>query len=263
MNCYVEALKKYFVFSGRASRREFWWFALVTVVLSAVPLFILGVIKEFTFDHMTDNKTNYNDTHNSQMTLDEFLFGDTNSTTSTNPAEIRSWEDMSLDEIWASSDRAKAVAERLRQRQEARAKGLSPDIAKNDSKSPIKTLLGIDRTFEEIWAESESAASAANQINKREKSFSDKLDAGLESLFCFDINTGSILVGLFFYIVICSAIPLLSCTVRRLHDISRSGWNLGFILFPPILGLIMLVYLLAKKGDDGTNKYGEPLNNKT
>ncbi|MCL2220085.1 MAG: DUF805 domain-containing protein [Chitinispirillia bacterium] len=36
MNYYVEALKKYFVFSGRASRREFWWFVGITAFLCFV-----------------------------------------------------------------------------------------------------------------------------------------------------------------------------------------------------------------------------------
>lgn len=31
---YVEALKKYATFSGRASRREYWWFALVSTLVT-------------------------------------------------------------------------------------------------------------------------------------------------------------------------------------------------------------------------------------
>ncbi len=37
-------LRKYFVFSGRASRSEFWWFYLFTVVLGAVGGFIDGIL---------------------------------------------------------------------------------------------------------------------------------------------------------------------------------------------------------------------------
>ncbi|MFR9800039.1 DUF805 domain-containing protein [Streptomyces sp. MS06] len=43
MNWYVEVLKKYVVFSGRARRQEFWMFALFNLI-ALVVLFILGMI---------------------------------------------------------------------------------------------------------------------------------------------------------------------------------------------------------------------------
>lgn len=51
-------------------------------------------------------------------------------------------------------------------------------------------------------------------------------------------------------------IPSLSVTVRRLHDIGYSGWNvlLGLI---PIIGGIWLLVLTATQGDPCANKYGE------
>lgn len=36
MNWYLEVLKKYAVFSGRARRREYWFFALFNVIVTAV-----------------------------------------------------------------------------------------------------------------------------------------------------------------------------------------------------------------------------------
>lgn len=43
---YINVLKKYCDFKGRASRSEYWWFTLVNVViacvLSLIPLMILG-----------------------------------------------------------------------------------------------------------------------------------------------------------------------------------------------------------------------------
>ncbi|PCH97178.1 MAG: DUF805 domain-containing protein [Rhodobacteraceae bacterium] len=39
-------LRKYFVFQGRASRSEFWWFALATTVISIV----LSIIEGWAFD---------------------------------------------------------------------------------------------------------------------------------------------------------------------------------------------------------------------
>lgn len=50
-------------------------------------------------------------------------------------------------------------------------------------------------------------------------------------------------------------LPLLACTVRRLHDTSRSGWfmMLGLI---PIFGHIPLLTMLLLPGQIGENKYG-------
>lgn len=49
-------------------------------------------------------------------------------------------------------------------------------------------------------------------------------------------------------------IPGLSVSVRRLHDINKSGWWL--LLSLTIIGLIPLLYWACKKGDDDGNKYG-------
>lgn len=48
--------------------------------------------------------------------------------------------------------------------------------------------------------------------------------------------------------------PSLAVGARRLHDIGKSGWwQLLWIV--PIIGLIIF-YLLAKKGDEGENRFG-------
>ena len=36
-------LSKYGTFSGRASRSEFWWFYLFTVIVSGIPIFLGGI----------------------------------------------------------------------------------------------------------------------------------------------------------------------------------------------------------------------------
>ena len=43
-------------------------------------------------------------------------------------------------------------------------------------------------------------------------------------------------------------IPALAVTVRRLHDVGKSGWML-LIIFIPLIGPIWLLYLLLQKGD--------------
>ncbi|SDE50744.1 DUF805 domain-containing protein [Riemerella columbipharyngis] len=51
-------------------------------------------------------------------------------------------------------------------------------------------------------------------------------------------------------------IPGLAVTVRRLHDVGKSGW---FILIGliPIIGSIWLIVLMFTDGNKGPNMYGE------
>lgn len=44
MNWYLEVLKKYAVFNGRARRAEYWWFFLFSVIISIVLSVIDGFI---------------------------------------------------------------------------------------------------------------------------------------------------------------------------------------------------------------------------
>ena len=50
-------------------------------------------------------------------------------------------------------------------------------------------------------------------------------------------------------------LPSLAALVRRLHDVDRSGWWY-FIVFIPIIGFIVLIVFLVKRGTPGTNRYG-------
>ena len=50
-------------------------------------------------------------------------------------------------------------------------------------------------------------------------------------------------------------IPSLAVTVRRLHDVGKSGWMYLIILIP-IIGAIWLLVLLATDGQPGTNSWG-------
>jgi uncharacterized membrane protein YhaH (DUF805 family) len=52
-------------------------------------------------------------------------------------------------------------------------------------------------------------------------------------------------------------IPSLSVSVRRLHDIGRSGWWV-LLSFIPIVGWIILIVWACQRGDDGSNGYGAP-----
>ena len=53
-------------------------------------------------------------------------------------------------------------------------------------------------------------------------------------------------------------IPSLSLTIRRLHDVNKSGWNILWIL--TIIGAFYVIYLNIIKGSEGDNHYGAPSN---
>ena len=51
-------------------------------------------------------------------------------------------------------------------------------------------------------------------------------------------------------------IPEIAVSIRRLHDINKSGW--WILLSLTIIGIIPLTYFYCIKGDDGVNDYGQP-----
>lgn len=50
-------------------------------------------------------------------------------------------------------------------------------------------------------------------------------------------------------------IPGLAVTIRRLHDIGKSGWWL-LIAFVPLIGALVLLLFVVREGDRETNEYG-------
>lgn len=50
-------------------------------------------------------------------------------------------------------------------------------------------------------------------------------------------------------------LPNLGLSVRRLHDINKSGWLL-LLSFIPLVGAIILIVWWAKEGDAEPNQYG-------
>ena len=50
----------------------------------------------------------------------------------------------------------------------------------------------------------------------------------------------------------------LTLSVRRLHDIDRSGW--WFLILFTIIGIFVLIYWACKRGNEGENRFGaDPL----
>ena len=62
--------------------------------------------------------------------------------------------------------------------------------------------------------------------------------------------------GLFNYVYITAIlIPTFAVSIRRLHDVGKSGW-FSLIVLVPVLGLIWLIILFCSNGVDGQNRYG-------
>ena len=64
------------------------------------------------------------------------------------------------------------------------------------------------------------------------------------------------LSGLLFISNFIFLIPEIAVSIRRLHDINKSGW--WILLTLTIIGIIPLTYFYCIKGDDGVNYYGQP-----
>jgi len=64
------------------------------------------------------------------------------------------------------------------------------------------------------------------------------------------------LSGLLFISNFIFLIPEIAVSIRRLHDINKSGW--WILLTITIIGIIPLIYFYCIKGDDGVNDYGQP-----
>lgn len=60
-----------------------------------------------------------------------------------------------------------------------------------------------------------------------------------------------------FYIIYMLAVlvPGIAVTVRRLHDVGKSGW-MYFIVLIPLIGAIWLLVLLFTDSNPGSNQYG-------
>jgi uncharacterized membrane protein YhaH (DUF805 family) len=56
-----------------------------------------------------------------------------------------------------------------------------------------------------------------------------------------------------------TALPSISVSVRRLHDLDRSGWW-WWLWSVPVIGFILLIIWFASRGTDGPNRFGaDPL----
>ena len=71
------------------------------------------------------------------------------------------------------------------------------------------------------------------------------------------LTAGELPYGVFYYLYILAVlIPQLAVSVRRLHDVGKSGWMFLIVLIP-LVGPIWLLVLMATDSQQGTNKWGE------
>lgn len=76
-------------------------------------------------------------------------------------------------------------------------------------------------------------------------------------LFVWDDNKAFNVITLLAFIVyvLVSVVPAVAITIRRLHDIEKSGYYY-FLQFIPLVGTVWFIILMSIKGDYGKNKYG-------
>jgi uncharacterized membrane protein YhaH (DUF805 family) len=58
-----------------------------------------------------------------------------------------------------------------------------------------------------------------------------------------------------FALLLAMLLPSLAVSVRRLHDIGRSGWWL-LIGFVPLIGMLVLLVFAARDSEPGDNRFG-------
>jgi uncharacterized membrane protein YhaH (DUF805 family) len=71
-------------------------------------------------------------------------------------------------------------------------------------------------------------------------------------LFGINSAVGAVAGGLFF---LAAFLPSLAAAMRRLHDCDRTGWWL-WLAAVPIVGWAVLIWLLARPGTEGPNRFG-------
>jgi uncharacterized membrane protein YhaH (DUF805 family) len=76
----------------------------------------------------------------------------------------------------------------------------------------------------------------------------ETLDAGI---FTAQIPAASPLNGIFDLITF---LPSLALSVRRLHDIDRTGW--WVLIAFSVIGIFVLIYWACKEGTPGSNRFG-------
>lgn len=72
----------------------------------------------------------------------------------------------------------------------------------------------------------------------------------------WELSVGGVIEILFLAIAFAALVLNVIQTIKRLHDVDKSGW---YILLSPVpfINLILGLYLLFKKGTEGPNRFGD------
>ena len=73
------------------------------------------------------------------------------------------------------------------------------------------------------------------------------------ALGALDGLLGTVFLGSIYSLAV--LIPGIAVSVRRMHDIGRTGWWV-LICFIPFVGWLVLLYLASIDSDEGANEYG-------
>jgi uncharacterized membrane protein YhaH (DUF805 family) len=76
----------------------------------------------------------------------------------------------------------------------------------------------------------------------------------VDNLMGLSFTEGAAGVVYLFYVV-ATFLPSLAVSVRRLHDIGKSGWMILISLIP-LIGSIWLIVLMVTEGEPNANQYG-------
>lgn len=79
---------------------------------------------------------------------------------------------------------------------------------------------------------------------------------GCLAALIFDEVFGTEIIFYVIYIL-AMALPVLAVSIRRLHDLGKSGWWYLLSLIP-LVGMIILIIWFTKEGDAHANLYGQP-----
>ena len=79
----------------------------------------------------------------------------------------------------------------------------------------------------------------------------------IKNIFTYGLKFGPPLILTYIIFGLAYSLAFLNLSVRRLHDIGRSGVY-TFLIVIPIIGWIALLVLYVKEGNISANKYGPP-----
>jgi uncharacterized membrane protein YhaH (DUF805 family) len=81
-------------------------------------------------------------------------------------------------------------------------------------------------------------------------------DSSFDQASSDEVGVGTAVIAIVFVVVLLGLfLPYLAAGVRRLHDTGHSGWW-WFIALLPTIGAIILIVILAGKGNQAGNEYG-------